>query len=268
MPDLYATISEIPRETQEMLGDALTIRANEAQMIEMRRRYFSWLEVPEGGRGLEIGSGTGHVTADLLRSTSVGEAVGLDPSPVLVERANKLFGDTPGLTFVEGDARSTGIPDKSFDLTVFHTSLCHIPNPNAALGEAFRMLKPGGQVAVFDGDYATITVGLGSNDPLQSCVDQIPANLIHDKWLCRTLPQRLRRTGFEIIRRDAHPYMSEGEAAYFLTLVTRGADFMLKDGLISEKGAEALKAEARSRIENGDFFGFISFNSVIARRPK
>jgi len=38
MADLYAKISEIPRETQEMLGDALTTRANEAQMIEMRRQ--------------------------------------------------------------------------------------------------------------------------------------------------------------------------------------------------------------------------------------
>ncbi|APE45875.1 hypothetical protein BOO69_22375 (plasmid) [Sulfitobacter alexandrii] len=236
MPDLYATISETPRETQEMLGDALTIRANETQMVEMRRRYFSWLDIPEGGAGLEIGSGTGHVTADLLRSTTLSEAVGLDPSPVLVERSNDLFGNIPGLSFVEGDARSTGVSDESFDLAVFHTSLCHIPNPDAALSEALRMLKPGGQIAVFDGDYATITVGLGPNDPLQACVDQIPANLIHDKWLCRTLPQRLRRAGFEIARCDAHPYMSEGEASYFLTLVTRGADFLVNDGLISEQG--------------------------------
>ena len=124
------------------------------------------------------------------------------------------------------------------------------------------------QLAVFDGDYATITVGLGPNDPLQSCVDQIPTNLIHDKWLCRTLPQRLRRAGFEIVRCDAHPYISEGEASYFLTLITRGADFLVKEGLISEQGAEALKFEARARIENDAFFGFISFNSVIARRPK
>lgn len=267
MADLYATISEIPRETQEMLADALTTRANEAQMVEMRRRYFSWMNIPDGGRAIEIGSGTGHVAADLLQQTCLAEVVGLDPSPVLVERANALFNDKPGLTFVEGDARSTDLPDESFDIVIIHTTLCHIPGPDAALEEALRLLKPGGQIAVFDGDYATITVALGDNDPLQSCAEHLATNLIHDVWLCRTLPDRLRKAGFEVLRRDAHPYIAEGEAGYFFSIVTRGAGFMRNDGLISEEGAESLIKEARSRIETGAFFGFISFNSVIGRRP-
>lgn len=267
MPDLYATISEIPPETQAMLGDALSIRASEAQMKDMRRRYFGWLDIPSGGRALEVGSGAGHVIADLLDSTDLGEAIGLDPSPVLVQRANELFGGVPKLSFIEGDARDTGLPDNSFDLVVFHTSLCHIPKPDDALGEAFRMLRPGGQVVVFDGDYATNTAALGPNDPLQACMEHVAANLIHDKWLCRTLPQRIRKAGFEIIRRDAHPYLAKGDAAYFLTLISRGADFMLNDGIVSADGAAMLKAEAQARVDNEDFFGFISFNSVIARRP-
>ncbi|MEM8712788.1 MAG: methyltransferase domain-containing protein, partial [Planctomycetota bacterium] len=106
---------------------ALTTRAKEAQMIAMRRRYFSWLDVPEGSRGLEIGSGPGHVSADLLESTDLVEVVGLDPSPVLVAGAKAMFSDTPGLSFVEGDARSTELPEQSFELVVLHTSLCHIP---------------------------------------------------------------------------------------------------------------------------------------------
>jgi hypothetical protein len=42
---------------------------------------------------------------------------------------------------------------------------------------------------------------------------------------------------------------------------------MVNDGSVSEETAESLKAEAKSRVENGSFFGFISFNSVIAHRP-
>lgn len=267
MPDLYANISEIPPETQEMLGDALTIRANEEQMKDMRQRYFTWLDIPSGGRALEVGSGTGHVLADLLQSTELGEAIGLDPSPVLVRRANELFGGVQNLRFIEGDARATGLPDQEFDLVVFHTSLCHIPRPNEAIDEAFRMLKPGGLVAVFDGDYATNTAALGPNDPLQACMEHVATNLIHDKWLCRTLPQRLRKAGFDVIRRDAHPYLAQGDAVYFLSILSRGADFMSNDGLISPEGAATLKEEAQKRIESESFFGFISFNSVIARRP-
>jgi arsenite methyltransferase len=267
MPDLYTTISEVPLETQEMLGDALTVRANETQMIDMRRRYFAWLDIPNGGRALEVGSGTGHVLADLLKTTELEEAVGLDPSPVLVQRATDLFASVGNLSFVQGDARATGLPDSDFDIVVFHTTLCHIPGPDEALAEAFRVLKPGGLVAVFDGDYATMTGALGPDDPLQACIENAAANLIHDRWLCRTLPQRLRKAGFEIVRRDAHPYLAQGDAAYFFTLVSRGADFMSNDGLISVKGAAMLKAEAQERINSETFFGFISFISVIARRP-
>ncbi|PWJ18171.1 methyltransferase domain-containing protein [Jannaschia seohaensis] len=267
MPDLYATIAETSTETQEMIGDALTVRAEEAQMIEMRRRYFGWLDLPADGRGLEIGSGTGHVAADLLETTPLGEVVGLDPSPVLLNRARAQFGGREGLDFVAGDARACDLPDRSFDAVIFHTTLCHIPEPEAALSEAFRLLRPSGTLAVFDGDYATITAARSATDPVQTCLDHAATQLIHDPWLCRTLPDRLRGAGFEILRQDAHPYLATGAAAYFLTLVSRGAAFMAADGLVSKATADALEAEARARVAAGAFFGFISFLSVIARRP-
>ena len=267
MPDLYSNIADIPAETQAMLGDALVLRANDVQMREMRRRYFSWLAIEQGGRGIEIGCGTGEVVRDLLEETRLDQAVGLDPSPVFIERAKTAFGDIRGLSFVDGDARVMQFDDASFDLAVFHTTLCHIPEAEKALAEAFRILRPGGELAVFDADYATTTSAIGPNDPLQVCIDHVVTNIVHDMWLCRSLPERVETAGFQIVRRDVHPYLAKGDAAYFLTLINRGADFMLRDRLINAESCDALKAEAQSRVEQGRFFGFISFHSVIARKP-
>jgi ubiquinone/menaquinone biosynthesis C-methylase UbiE len=57
----------------------------------------------------------------------------------------------------------------TFDVAVFHTTLCHVPTLEAALREARRVLRPDGWLAVFDGDYATTTVAIAPADPLQAC---------------------------------------------------------------------------------------------------
>jgi hypothetical protein len=53
-----------------------------------------------------------------------------------------------------------------------------------------------------------------------------------------------------------------------LTIVDRGADLLSGSGSVRPDQAEALKAEARRRVNAGEFFGHISFVSVIARRLK
>ncbi|WP_412508349.1 hypothetical protein [Roseovarius sp. SYSU LYC5161] len=98
-------------------------------------------------------------------------------------------------------------------------------------------------------------------------MDHAIAHLVHDRWLARSLPARIAAAGFEADRVDAHPYLAEGAAAYFMTLVDRGLAFMVRDGLISEPTANAVRAEAEARVAAGTFFGFISFLSVLASRP-
>ena len=53
--------------------------------------------------------------------------------------------------------RSRLSADVPFDVLVFHTVLCHVPEPEVAIGEAHRVLRAQGCLAVFDGDYATAT---------------------------------------------------------------------------------------------------------------
>jgi ubiquinone/menaquinone biosynthesis C-methylase UbiE len=56
-----------------------------------------------------------------------------------------------------------------------------VSEPDRALAEVFRVLRPDGWLAAFDGDYATTTVALGDHDPLQVCVDAMMASSVNDR---------------------------------------------------------------------------------------
>ena len=134
MPDPYATIADADVALQERLSDVLELRAADSQQRAMLRAYLSEISLPRGSRALEVGCGTGAVSRVLVEAMNF-EVTGIDPSPVFVARARELGKHLPGLTFMPGDGRSLTQPDASFDLVVFHTTLCHIPDPEAALRE-------------------------------------------------------------------------------------------------------------------------------------
>src|SRR5262245_65052761 len=173
MPDPYATITAADIGVQERIADVLEIRAAEPAHQAMLSAYVSEIDFPHDARVLDIGCGTGAVSRFLTRCPGVSEVVGVDPSPVFLERATNLAHDVRNLSFEKGDARSLPFPDESFDVVVAHTVLCHVPEPARVLAEAFRVLRHRGWLAVFDGDYPTTTVAIGEFDPLQACVDEI-----------------------------------------------------------------------------------------------
>ncbi|WP_394365055.1 class I SAM-dependent methyltransferase [Paraburkholderia kirstenboschensis] len=55
-----------------------------------------------------------------------------------------------------GDAQSLNLTTASFDLVIAHTLVSHVPHPERVLQEATRVVRPGGTVIIFDGDYATL----------------------------------------------------------------------------------------------------------------
>jgi ubiquinone/menaquinone biosynthesis C-methylase UbiE len=156
MPDVYANITSVADKVVQQIADVLELRATDPQQRAMREAYLSEIFLPENARALDVGCGTGALTRVLAGWPNVGAVVGLDPSPILLDRARRESTHS-GITFEMGDARTLPFDTASFDLTLFHTTLCHVPEPERALAEALRVLRPGGWLAVFDGDYATTT---------------------------------------------------------------------------------------------------------------
>jgi SAM-dependent methyltransferase len=93
-----------------------------------------------GTRLLDVACGPGFIVgAAAQRGAAV---VGLDFSAAMIAQAR---GRLPLLTFQEGDAEALPFDAASFDAVVMNFGLLHLARPDAALAEAFRVLRPGGR---------------------------------------------------------------------------------------------------------------------------
>jgi len=114
---------------------------------EYRYAYYPWLygaaefSKHAGDRVLEVGCGTG---SDLLQFGKHGAiATGVDVTPKHLELARERVGNLAKV--VEADATSLPFPDESFNYCYSHGVLHHIENPQKAVDEILRILKPGGR---------------------------------------------------------------------------------------------------------------------------
>jgi len=104
------------------------------------------LEAKPNEQILDIGCGTGHLTAQIAATGA--RVTGIDRSPEMIEQARAAY---PAITFELMDARELSFPDK-FD-AVFSNAVLHwITDPEPPVAAISSMLKPGGRfVAEFGG---------------------------------------------------------------------------------------------------------------------
>jgi SAM-dependent methyltransferase len=268
MPDIYTKVTEAPPQTLMGLMAALELRAADPQQRAMLQTYLTDAALPQGARVLEVGCGTGAVTRVLATWPGVGETIGVDPSPVFLARARELAGGLTTISFEEADGRSLPFASSTFDAVVFHTTLCHVPDPEVTLHEAVRVLRLGGCLVVFEGDYATATVATKAGDPLNTCAEAFREHFVHDPWLVRRLPALVRAAGVDLDRVRSYGYVEAPNAGFMLSSwVDLGADALVAAGRIGADMASALKAEARRRVASGEYFGHIAYLSLVARKP-
>src|SRR6185312_14260478 len=103
-------------------------------------------------RSLEIGSGTGYFSLNLMSAGLIGEATCTDISPGML-RTLSNNAERLGLTVNTrvADAERLPFEDESFDLVLGHAVLHHIPDLPRAFREFERVLAPGGTI-VFAGE--------------------------------------------------------------------------------------------------------------------
>lgn len=118
-----------------------------------RKKILQYL--PDGNDRLivEVGCGTGYNLKRLMRRNPDWQLIGIDVSPDMLARASRATAPCSRRVRLFGQAYGTGVPPlpESPDMILFSYALTMFnPGWEAAIGQAWNDLKPGGCIAVVD----------------------------------------------------------------------------------------------------------------------
>ncbi|WP_420327877.1 class I SAM-dependent methyltransferase [Mameliella sp.] len=124
--------------------------ADGAEMTAWAKLFRKHLGTGHGRRLLDLASGTGEISR--LCKKMGFDVTGLDWAEPMLDRARAKL---PDVTFLQADAERTMLPAGSMDVIVTRHLVWTLVDPAAAFAEWHRVLAPGGQLLVIDGDFVT-----------------------------------------------------------------------------------------------------------------
>lgn len=269
--DPHRFVNELDDSMIERLIARLESRGKDAVFTRLFERYAAKLSLPQGAEALEIGCGTGVVARSLARRPNVrGRVTGVDQSPVFIERARR-FAEAEGLAdkiaFQVGDAHALPFNDGRFDAVIAHTLISHVTDPASVLSEARRVLKPGGTLVVFDGDYASLTLGYNDAEAGRSMDWALARATFNNPLVMRHMPDLLADAGLELVETLSDAVSEIGNGSFFRSMAETYAPLIAKSGLAHGDDVDAWLAYQRNAMDIGRFFGACTYYSIIARRP-
>ncbi|GAA2035591.1 class I SAM-dependent methyltransferase [Agromyces tropicus] len=119
-------------------------------------QFVDGLDAARGIRWLDVGCGTGVLTATILERCAPSSVVGVDPSEGFLATARERPGiaGRDDVRFASGDAEHLPVGDDEVDAVVSGLVLNFVPDPAAALAEFARVGAPGAIIAAYVWDYA------------------------------------------------------------------------------------------------------------------
>lgn len=216
---------------------------------------------------LSVGCGPGFETAALARYVGEeGEITGIDINEEVLTAARDRCGDLPQMSFEQGDILDLPVADESYDLAIAKQVLYAVSDIEAALAELFRVIAPGGRVAVTAGDRRT-HVKHTPTEWMQRADEVYRAEIDHSQLGTRLIGQ-LPEAGFTV--EDVTPHAK----------VKTEIDDQIEQGISVQRGlleaSEAFDGEAieaweqdmRKLNETGQFLSCSTSFLYVARKPE
>ncbi len=115
-------------------------------------RFLDWLDPPAAADWVDMGCGTGGLSAAILERADPRSVLGIDRSEAFIDYARHRF-DDPRVRFTCAEALPLPIGDDSVDLVVAGLFLNFLPSMEQGIDEMRRVLRPGGRLGFYVWSY-------------------------------------------------------------------------------------------------------------------
>jgi ubiquinone/menaquinone biosynthesis C-methylase UbiE len=237
-------------------------------VVSQRCQVLKALQLREGERVLDIGSGPGLLTYDMAASVGRnGRVCGIDISEDMLTMSRRRCADQPWTEFQRADATNLPYLEGSFDAAVSTQVYEYVADLPTALAELYRVMRPGGRVVIMDTDYGSLVIYTNDEARTKRVLSAWDEHFVHAA-LPRTLSGHLRDAGFMIRQRDVIPmfnpeYHDNTFAKRALGLM---ASFAVGRRGVSQEEANAWLAEFAELGRQGRFFFSLNRYLFVADR--
>ncbi len=118
-----------------------------------KKKLLQWINPSSGEYWLDLCCGTGDMAfslAKLLGPKGHVLAIDIAEETLAVARKRSVYRENPSITWLQTDVVNTGLVSNSFDGAIMAYGLRNLYDPEAALEEIYRILKPGSKVGLLD----------------------------------------------------------------------------------------------------------------------
>jgi ubiquinone/menaquinone biosynthesis C-methylase UbiE len=269
--DIFRLAPTMDPTVLETIAARLEFRGTDQGYAQRSQAYFSRLPLAQSRQILALGCGTGIEVRALRRLTRPDTVIiGVDHSPALIDAARRRTdqeGLSANVTYQVGDAHHTPYGDGQFDVVTLHTLISHVDDPPQVLREARRLVRPGGTVAVFDGDYASLTFAYPDHGLAKTLEEKLIQLIVANPRIMRDLPRLLREVDLELVEADGALYANIGTSRFWVGAAESYGALLARSGLLSPEVVDRWRAFQVQSAAERTFFGASNYYTYLTRRP-